>query len=330
MTKPNSDAKDREPRLTNKDGTPTNYGLFGSLVNEIYANDNFVGSSLRYYYYIAISRKLFHDGIKNADNIFSRETMKAREWGRIPWDAITDDSRPVGGYVPRYHTKEDWVQMGIDYLSNVHKTYTLPRWHFQPVHVEVWLEKIALKLKFEDALEDLEVNIPIQKGYSSGGSLNQNQKRLNKISELYPDKQIVILYWGDWNPSGSDIERNVLTRLHKFGIHNIEFRRIAVTQEQIDEYNLPTAPAKTTDTRYKKWLNSHANGDDRTTDLDAFVALDHIDPRKPFRKLVRESIEPYFDNDIYQEQLKLQEKERKKVRRLVNKKVRFLEVEESE
>lgn len=215
MTKPNSDAKDREPRLVNRDGTQTNYGKFTGLVNEIYNLDNYKGSSLRYYYYIANSRGLFPTGIKNTAKIFSDVLMQARDFGRVPWDAIRDDSRPIGGNVPEYHTKEDWVQMGIDYLSNVHTTYTLPRWHFQPIHLEVWLEKIALRPKFEDVLEDLEIPIPIQKGYSSGGSLNQNQKRLKRILRLYPDKRIVILYWGDWNPSGSDIERNVLTRLHK-------------------------------------------------------------------------------------------------------------------
>jgi hypothetical protein len=205
--------------------------------------------------------------------------MIARDFGRIPWDAIIDENRPILGDVPEYYTRESWVQIDIDNLKNVNKTYTIPRWHTQAYHVEAWLEKMALGRIFEKILNPLEVHIPTHRGYSSGGFLNKNQKRLNAI--INQGKEIIILYFGDWNPSGEGSERAMKVRLQRFGLYNIDFHRIAVTQKQIDQYDLPTAPADLDDSRAKKFIEKH--GDNRTVDLDALVAVDQLDEREPFR-----------------------------------------------
>jgi hypothetical protein len=162
--------------------------------------------------------------------------VQARDFGKIPWDAIIDENRPILGYVPKYYSRESWAQIDINNLKNSQKTYTIPRWHMQYYHVEVWLEKMALGRIFEKILNPIEVLIPTHRGYSSGGFLNQNQERLKAI--LNEGKEIIILYFGDWNPSGEDSERAMRVRLQRFGLYNIDFHRIAVTQKQIDQYNL--------------------------------------------------------------------------------------------
>jgi hypothetical protein len=85
------------------------------------------------------------------------------------------------------------------------------------------------------------------------------------MSELGRD--IVILHFGDHDPSGCDAADKIEASLREFapGIE-IEFRRCAVTPEQIERWRLPTRPTKKTDSRAKRW-----NGGES-------VELDAIDP----------------------------------------------------
>jgi hypothetical protein len=293
----------------------------GEVIDEIlkaYADLGYIGSSLRYYYYILLSKKKIWT--KTSANYLSKITIQAREDAVIPWDAILDENRPTLGNVPRYYIKEDYVQTDIDNLTTDHLTYTLPRWHFQTNHVEVWLEKMALGRIFENTLEGLEVNIPVHRGYSSGGFLNKNQKKLKAI--MRQGKKIIILYFGDWNPSGENIEQAMKERLHKFGLSQstIDFHRIAVTPQQIDQYNLPTLPVKKTDTRAKKFIEKYG---DKACELDAFLAY----APQQFKRLLVRSVTQYFDDNLYQQQLRLQQKERKAIRTLVKKKIKFLETD---
>jgi hypothetical protein len=75
---------------------------------------------------------------------------------------------------------------------------------------------------------------------------------------------------------------------------DIHFERLAVTPEQIEEWNLPSRPTKESDPRYKTW-----NGDDS-------VELDAIEPDE-LRNIVREAIERHVDQaqlDFLREQEK--------------------------
>ena len=61
---------------------------------------------------------------------------------------------------------------------------------------------------------------------------------------------------------------------------DITFQRVAVTQRQIERYNLPSRPTKTSDSRAKGFG-------------DVSVELDAIDP-DTLRALVRNSIEAHL------------------------------------
>jgi len=53
-----------------------------------------------------------------------------------------------------------------------------------------------------------------------------------------------MLYFGDFDPSGIDIERDLSKRLERYGAEDFIVQRIALTNEQIKEYNLPPIPVK--------------------------------------------------------------------------------------
>jgi hypothetical protein len=60
---------------------------------------------------------------------------------------------------------------------------------------------------------------------------------------------------------------------------------LAVTREQIEEYQLPTRPTKTTDSRAKHFMQQHGTD---SVELDAL-------PPTTLRSLVRDSIEEHMD-----------------------------------
>jgi hypothetical protein len=74
-------------------------------------------------------------------------------------------------------------------------------------------------------------------------------------------KPINVIYIGDFDPSGVLIDRDIEKRLRKHldarGIDpdHLTFHRIAITDDQVVEHNLPTKPRKTKERRSKeiKW-----------------------------------------------------------------------------
>jgi len=79
------------------------------------------------------------------------------------------------------------------------------------------------------------------------------------------NKNTFILYLGDHDPSGIDMTRDIQDRLELFGA-NTKVKRIALTMEQIKQYNPPPNPAKLTDTRCNKYIAQYGN---ESWELDA-------------------------------------------------------------
>ena len=81
-------------------------------------------------------------------------------------------------------------------------------------------------------------------------------------------QQVVIVYVGDLDPSGADMDRDIVRRLG--GLLDpipLEFRRLALTIGQVQEHALPPNPTKLTDSRARDW----AHGKD-SWELDALPA----------------------------------------------------------
>jgi len=86
--------------------------------------------------------------------------------------------------------------------------------------------------------------------------------------------------------------RDIQDRLELFGSAAI-IHRIALTWEQIEEYNPSPNPAKTTDARCEKY---RAQFGDESWELDA------LEP-PVMARLIREAVEVHVDRDLWQEAL---------------------------
>ena len=198
--------------------------------------------SLRTVFYRLVSLEVIPN-TKQSYKSLSSVTVKARKSGEIPWDCFSDQGRPVlGNFEENYRSPEQFIQLGINFLKNVPQSYTVPRWHKQPQYVEVWIEKQALADTFISFLKERQVKVAVNKGYASWTFLYDNHKRLQQLTKK-TGKNINVLYFGDFDPSGEDMDRHMQQSFSTFGIKDtINFQRISVTQEQIEKFNLPSIP----------------------------------------------------------------------------------------
>jgi hypothetical protein len=251
----------------------------------------------------------------------SSACVNARKKGKIPWNSIADEGRLVlADFEEEYQTPEQYVQSHIDLLKEASQNYIVPRWYKQPHYVEVWIEKQALADTFSSFLKGRDVRIVVNKGYSGWSFLYKNCMRLLEMKEI--GKEIHILYFGDFDPSGDDMDDHLDDALRFFGLGDIDFQRIAVTEEQIEEFSLPTMP-KSKETIDKVDHDTRKNGFVRKYGKLYIVELDALLAIVPdeFKSIIQESVDQFFNQEIYQDVLSDHQPE--VVDRLVQERVRF-------
>jgi len=207
---------------------------------------------------------------ENGYQMVATALAELRRDGRIPFRWIADHTR--------------WMRRPRTYSNIAHalretaKFYRRALWDHSPSYVEVWIEKDALTGVIMPMTEEFDVPLMSAKGYPSLTFLHSAAAQMAE-----EDRPCFVYQFGDHDPSGVDAARAIEENLREMAPGaEIHFKRVAVTPEQISEWNLPTRPTKTTDTRSKKW-----NGGDS-------VELDAIDP-DTLRGLVRDCIERHVD-----------------------------------
>lgn len=250
--------------------------------------------TLRQLYYQFVGMDLIDN--KQSQYQYLGEAIKeARISGKIPWGWIEDRTRSIDagdhndGQVV---DPDDRFEGNLKWFKNTPDRFHRPRWQGQDNYVEVWVEKEALAGIFATVCEDLKVVSFPNKGYTSVSLLKQAADRI-KAEGWQKDRKPYILYFGDFDPSGQDIERNIRDKLQDTFGTMVHVEREALTREQIDDFQLPPQPAKKTDSRYETFVQNHGN---MAVELDAL-------PPEELRDLIRESVDEYFDDDYYQNEI---------------------------
>lgn len=248
--------------------------------------------------------------------------VKARKTGKLRWDSFSDEGRLVlMDFIEEYRTPQQYVQVGIDFLKNASQNYTVPIWYKQPHYVEVWIEKLALADTFSSFLKGRDVRITVNRGYSGWSFLYENCMRLLEIKRS--GKEIHILYFGDFDPSGDDMDNHLDSALCYFGLGDIDLQRVAVIEEQIEQFNLPVLPESQetikkvkSDTRTNSFIEKY--GKLYVVELDALLAI----VPDEFKRILHESVDQFFDQRIYQAVLSDHQPEL--LDRLVQERIRFI------
>jgi hypothetical protein len=203
--------------------------------------------TLRQLYYQFIARDLLPNtqrSYKRLGGIIS----DARLAGLIDWDNLVDRTRSLRG-------NSHWDDAN-SIISSAAYSFKLDKWDDQGVYPEVWIEKDALVGVISDVCQRNDVNYFSCRGYTSSSAMWRAAQRL--LSRQNQGKRVVIFHLGDHDPSGMDMSRDILDRLVLFE-SRLKLDRLALNMDQVDEYNPPPNPAKTTDSRAADYIAQYGH-----------------------------------------------------------------------
>lgn len=214
--------------------------------------------------------------------------------GLIDWLAIVDRGR-------NSRANSHWDNPS-DIINSAASSYANDKWVDQRNYVEVWVEKEALEDVLQQACSPLDVRYFACKGYTSQSAMWEASQRL--LQQHKKGKKIHIIHLGDHDPSGIDMSRDILDRLSIFTRRDVPVNRIALNMNQVERYNPPPNPAKTTDSRYKSYQELFG---DESWELDA------LEPAV-LLELITEAVKELLDEELWDEAVAKQEQGRSELR----------------
>jgi hypothetical protein len=195
-----------------------------------------------------------------------------RRSGRLPYGWLADNTR--------WQRKPPTYGSIADALTETARFYRKSLWTTANSYVEVWLEKDALAGVIYPITSQYDVPLMVARGYASLSFLHSAAEHIGDLRV-----PAYIYHLGDHDPSGVNAGEKIEETLRELAPDaEIQFQRVAVTTEQITEWNLPARPTKQTDTRAKRFGSQES------------VELDAIEP-KHLRQLVEDAILQHVDLD---------------------------------
>lgn len=266
-------------------------GQAQSILEEYRADGHIL--TLRQLYYQFVSRNY----IKNTEKSYKRlgEIIgEARMNGDIDWNAIEDRGRNL-------RSVQHWDNPA-EIVENAGLGYRRDKWETQSQVVEVWVEKEALLGVFERICRRLDIPVFACKGYTS---LSEMKVAGDRISERYDTRSqdTIILHFGDHDPSGIDMTRDIQDRLDVFTFHMglVSVERMALNMDQVIEWNPPPNPAKTSDSRFDSYMRKYGHD---SWELDALRPDTLTD-------LVEANVDKYRDQELWDIEVEKETEERK-------------------
>lgn len=187
--------------------------------------------------------RLVARGMTNSLKHYKRvvASMTVARWnGDVDFKTFSDHDRGmIGETLSETTLLEAEIENSKNSIRYWMDNYFKNRWENQPYYPEVFIEKKALQGVFEDVCNELDVALGACKGYPSLTFLNDSANRFMKAS--YDGKFPIILYFGDYDPSGEDIPRSIKDNLTKLGC-DVEVRRVSLNESQVVDWGLPPAP----------------------------------------------------------------------------------------
>jgi hypothetical protein len=267
--------------------------LFTATLRIVDAEESAI--TIRHLFYRLVGLNVI-EKTERAYKVLCYHLSRWRKAGLVPWDAFADSTR--------WHIRADTFDGISDALRRTRETYRRDLWATQPYYVEVSIEKDAIAGVISDVTDDFGVPLFVCRGFASLSSMYSASLTFKEAE--CKGKQVILYHLGDYDPSGhaaADAMEN--TFADDFDCM-IQFERIAILPEQIQEFDLPTRPTKQSDSRSKNWTGSEC------------VELDSLPP-KELRALVENAITSCIDSHAWKQIKKIEREERRTLERTLTK-----------
>lgn len=237
--------------------------------------------TLRQVYYQFVARGLLDNSQRNYKRL-GDILNDARLAGQMDWDYIQDRTRAIRGGFWGYDTPGQ-------YIDSVAEGYYENLWADQPARPEVWVEK--------DALIDIVAGACARDRvphFSCRGNVSQSEmyaaaKRIARRRSQ--GLEVVVIHLGDHDPNGIDMTRDIRDRLTLLSRGPVEVLRVALTMDQIEQYDPPPSPAKLSDSRGAAYVAEHG---------PYAWELDALEPTV-MQQIITDALEPYIDREVMEE-----------------------------
>ena len=227
--------------------------------------------TIRHLFYRLVGR----DVIEKTELAYKSLCQHLSRWRKkheVRWDAFSDSTR---WYI------EPPVFNGMDdALKRTLETYRRDLWATQPHYVEVWAEKDAIAGVIDDVTDQFSVPLFVCRGFASLSSMYSASGIFKQAQEN--GKEVTIFHLGDYDPSGHAAADAIERTFRETFDCSVNFQRIAILPEHIEEFSLPTRPTKQSDSRSRNWRGTEC------------VELDSMPPRE-LRGLVESAITSRID-----------------------------------
>lgn len=171
------------------------------LICQQYLNSGY-SLTLRQLYYQLVSK----DYIPNHDKVYKKLSSLKDEvvyGGLTDWEVFEDRGR-----LPDVPYSEDGI---TEALQKTVDCYRLERQKGQRTHVEVWTEKDAISSILKKITNRMGVTLVVNKGYTSSTAMYGSYERF--AEKINQGCKVVVLYFGDHDPSGLDMIRDINDRI---------------------------------------------------------------------------------------------------------------------
>ena len=216
--------------------------------------------------------------------------VRARRAGLVPFEAIRDDSASV-----MRHMHFDGEEAFFSYVHRLGRNYTQDKLAGQGYAIRLHCEAEGMMPQMHDALRDFSVPVYSFSGFDSL-TARRDLARWFHDTYVYKGKTPVMMHLGDYDPDGESIFESLVEDVWAFlrrdapGLvarHSAGslFVRVALVEEHISMFDLPTAPPKKTSSRTKNWRGS------ATCQLEAL-------PPDELRAIVVGRVLEYIDQEV--------------------------------
>ncbi len=240
------------------------------------------GVTLRQLFYRLVAAEVLPN-TQVAYQTLSARTAEARRRGTFP--ALIDRTR-------RIHRFQAFASPGEarDWLRRI---YRRDRTEGQPVSIYLAVEKAGIVEQLQGWFGDRGISILALGGYSSQSYVDEIRRDVHEQG-----RRTVLIYAGDFDPSGEDIDRDFLERADCFD----EVVRVALTAQQVERYELPEQMGKASDSRARRFVERH--GRLVQVELDAL-------PPDQLHALYEDAVAAYWDESVLEKVLAREKRDRR-------------------
>jgi hypothetical protein len=202
-----------------------------------------------------------------------RQVLELRRSGRLGYQHIADATR--------WMRKPKSYNSIEDAIAETARLYRRNIWRDAKDYVEVWCEKDALAGVIYPITQEYDAPLMVARGFSS------ETFAYEAVAARGDDRRDYhVYYFGDFDRSGVDAANSLKKKLWRFAQDRLDiiFVRVAITEEEIEEFDLPTRPHKRNTPADRAWPHDYA------CELDAL-------PPDVLREFVRCVIEQHLPTD---------------------------------